>query len=308
MTSLNLIFQAYISSSLGRPLLSYFKNHPHFNPKDMVNYDWFKQKLQAKDRGLSTWIPEPLVGSVRDTYFATDDVDFHEDHCKHGKRLRIEANIDLTKIGKFGPFDTIFSHQSHNDGSKNKLYHQHSDISTQVQAYIQKVPSYVDTGTTFIETDAVYKGIFNKRTKRSGEDPLKTAIANKPTGTFIHERGAMPMLANNTTVIKVAASADYPHIFKSTHIDFELEIELAKDLFNKRINVHVSGWHNDFPAYELIIDGLVKYSYSPARHGHTGPTLYNLGLASTNFYASASKNLCDWEINELGQNKTSFGW
>ncbi|MCF6350952.1 MAG: hypothetical protein L3J23_07995 [Flavobacteriaceae bacterium] len=46
MISLRITFQAYIPKSLGKPLIEYFKNHKHFNPKDMINYDEFKRKLQ----------------------------------------------------------------------------------------------------------------------------------------------------------------------------------------------------------------------------------------------------------------------
>ncbi|MCF6347395.1 MAG: hypothetical protein L3J20_03745 [Flavobacteriaceae bacterium] len=308
MLPIRITFQAYIPKSLGKPLLSYFQNHPNFNSKDMINFDEFKRDLQSKDvLGGSTWIPEPLIGSVRDTFFATDNIDFHDDHSQHGKRLSIEASIDLTKIGKFGVFDTIFSHKNHDDGSANKLYHQHSDESHQVQAYIQKVPSHVDTGTTFIETDIVYRGVFDEKFKRTEEVPLKTSIDNKLTGTFFHTMGTR--VENNTTVIKVSASAGYPFAEPfSPNIDFELEIKLIKDILNKHITVNVKGLHNDFPAYELLVNGLVKYNYNPEDHDYSGPTLYNLGMASRDFNTTEWVNLSDWEIKEMERNNDPFGW
>lgn len=307
MFPLKITFQAYIPKSLGKPLLSYFQNHPNFNSKDMVNYDEFKRNLQSKDvLGGGTWIPEPLIGSVRDTFFATDNVDFHDNHSEHGKRLSIEASIDLAKIGRFGVFDTIFQHETHGDGTKNKFYHQHSDESHQVQASIQKIPSFVDTGTTFIETEVVYKGVFKEEPRRSKEDPLTTSIDNKLTGAFFHQAGTR--VENNTTIIKVSAYAGYPFIYRSTHIDFEIEIELIKDIFNKHITVNIKGFHNDFPAYELLVNDLVTYNYNPADHGYTGPTLYNLGMASRDFNTTKWINLSDWEIKEMERNNENFGW
>ncbi len=301
MLSLKITFQAYIPKSLGKPLIYYFKKHKHFNPKDMINYDEFKRKLLAKSKlGSSTWIPEPFIGGIRNTFFATDNTDFHNHHTEHGKRLQITANIDLRKIGKFGVFDTIFTHKH------GKFNHQHSDKSHQVQAYIQKLPNYVDTGTTFIETDAVYKGVFIPKHRRSIEEPLKTSIINKLTGTFFHQMGTR--VENNTTIIKVSASAGYPFIWNSTHIDFELEIELIKDISSKNITVNIKGSHDDFPAYELLVNGLVKYNYNPARHGYTGPTPYNLGMVSRDFSITEWIGLSDHHINENEKNNENFGW
>ncbi|MCF6350652.1 MAG: hypothetical protein L3J23_06415 [Flavobacteriaceae bacterium] len=302
MLSLRITFQAYIPKSLGKPLIEYFNNHKHFNPKDMINYDEFKRKLQTKSKlGSSTWIPEPLIGGIRDTFFATDNTDFHNHHTEHDKRLQITANIDLSKIGKFGVFDTVFTH------NHGKFNHQHSDESHQVQVYIQKLSNYVDTGTTFIETSAVYKGIFNEEMpRRSEEYPLKTSVINKLSGTFFHQMGTR--VENNTTIIKVAASAGYPFIWNSTHIDFELEIELIKDISSKKITVNIKGSHDDFPAYELLINGLVKYNYNPARHGYSGPTPYNLGMASRDFSATEWISLSDHDIKGNGKNNENFGW
>lgn len=267
----------------------------------MTNYNDFKRKIIAKDNAGHTWIPEPAIGSIFHTFFATDNIDSHSEYDEHSKRLRIETNIDLTKIGKFEMFDSIFTHMKH-EKKKVTNNHQHSDKSHQVKAYIQRLP-LEDTA----EKDAIYTGFFTEKSERSEEAPLKTSMRNELTGTFFHQKGTK--IENNTTVINVSASAGYPFLkHLAQHIDFELEIELVKNLRNKSIHITVNGWHNDFPAYELIIGDRIAYNYNPANHGYSGPTPYNLGFATTSFIKTEFISLNDSEVKLMTKSKDKYGW
>ena len=150
-------------------------------------------------------------------------------------------------------------------------------------------------------TRDLYVGVCNEsNAKRSDEDPLKISIRNLKKH-FYTDGG------NDTTEVIVSASAEYPFLeYVAPNIDFELKIELLKNLQSNKIDINISGWHNDFPAYELIINQSVAYSYNPADYGHTGPGLINL---NTKKYFNHTKwiTLSDWGVRDLKQEK-SFGW
>jgi hypothetical protein len=281
MLPINIKFQAYIPKSLGKSLLSYFQNDRRFNSNYMENYYEFKRKIEEEDSKGYRWIPEP--GNFATGYFfATDNIDFHDHHSEHSKRLSIDATIDPAKIGKYSLFDKglIFNHESHKKSVKG---HQHSDDSHRVEAFIAE-PGLIDAGMMMLPSTRLKSTGICKASpgEKSDELPLHVAISNALTGTYIHASDKSP--EKDTTIIKVAASAGYPYLkYVAQNIDFNLRIDLYRN-FDKSIRILVNGEHNDFPAYELLVDNQVLYSYDPLKHGYSGPTPYNLGIATTCFH------------------------
>ncbi len=299
MLPISIQFQAYIPKSLGKPLLDYFQQDSRFNL--LSNKDEFTRKLRAKDWNGFTWLPEP-GGFATNYYFATDNTDFHHHHNEHSTRLGLHVEIEPKKIGNYTLADTIFKHKRHKDwGGINS---QHSGESHRVHAYIKRISKgYIDTGTTFIESgEYEYIGVCDEvmRTNRSEEVPLDVSISNSKKHSF--ETGN-----DDTTTIKVSGSANYPFLkLVAPNIDFKVNIELHKSLSRKSIDVNISGKHNNFPAYELIIGHRVVYSHNPANYGYSGPGLINLNT-NKNFHATEWVRLNDWEVRDL-QEKNNFGW
>ena len=299
MLPISIQFQAYIPKSLGKSLLSYFEDQSSFNL--LSNKEEFIRKLKAKDFGNVTWLPEPF-NSLSDYYFATDDVDFHNHHSEHTSRLSLHAEIKPEKIGNYNLTDINFKHKRHkNMGGFNS---QHSGDSHRVHAYIKRVSKgHIDTGTTFIDSgEFEYIGICSDSIDSmiSLEAPLDVSIFNSKESYFSSEN-------NDVTTIKVKGSANYPFLgIIAPNIDFELSIVLHKNLDSKSITINVSGSHNEFPAYELIINDCVAYKYNPAIIGYTGPSLYNLSV-SKYFSARESIRLDECQVNELLR-ENKYGW
>ena len=308
MLSINIKFQAYIPKSLGTSMLDHFKNHPNFNRNDMINYDVFKRNLESCS-AANNWMKEP-GNFITDYFTATDDVDFHSKHNSHTKRMNFEAQIDLLGIGKFTIFDMAktFKHQYHKDVAWKGNNQQHCDYSQRVEASIIKTPEYLGN----VPIKMKYTGVFNRnKSKRSDEKELVTDFSNSLSGTYFHNPNKMP--ENETTTISVSASAHYPYIkFIAPDIDFEVIIKLYLDINSKTIKITIDGTHNNFPAYELLIDDVVAYNYNPSAHGYTGPTPNNLGIQSTDFTIIRSIRLNDWDIGALEYNhkfkKSVFDW
>ena len=273
MNPISIKFQAYIPKSLGKSLLSYFQNSEHFN--SLTNKEEFIRKIRNIDAKGFTWLPEP-GNSFSHKYFATDKVEMYHHHSEHSTRLAIQMEINPAKIGNMTRMDGIIKHDKHKF-KYGGLNSQHSGLSHQVCAYIKKVPELVDTGSVFIETGHHYVGVCSDTIShdRSDELPLNIDIQNSLSGMYFHESGTV--LKNDTTTIKVSASAGYPYAEPwSPNIDFELEIALCKNLANQSLNISVKGFHDSFPAYELVVNRNVAYSHNPSHYGHTGPGFTNL--------------------------------
>ena len=283
MLQLSIKFQCYIPKSLGKPLLDYFRNDPRIN--QLVNKDEFIRKLQSKDMHGYTWLPEP-GGFLTGKYFATDTGEVHARHSDHTIRLGFDLNVDPKKIGNYKLTDRIFDHKNHgSDWGGHRS--QHSGESHQVEAYIKrKATGYVDTGTTFIESGHEYVGVCSDSisTLRSEETPLKLSLENVLSRTYFHQAGTT--VPRDTTVFIISASAGYPFAEPfSPNIDFEVKVKVIREPSGKSVSVQVDGWHNDFPAYELIIGNKVVYDHNPSDYNYTGPGYGNL-TKSRNFKAS----------------------
>ncbi|EKT3967164.1 hypothetical protein NTJ12_002246 [Flavobacterium psychrophilum] len=298
MHTINIKFQAYIPKSLGKSLLSYFQSDSRFNPRDMLNYGEFKRNLENADRHGYKWLPEP--GNFASNYFfGTDNVNFHNSHSKHDVRLSLNMNLEIARIGRFTLFDQndIFYHSS--CGNNN----QHSDKSHRIEAFIRnKVPLYYGGSETgVVPTGMKYEGVCNgSQSLASKEKPLKKSIRNTVSGTYFSQQGKS--VKEDTTIIEASASAGYPFLEHfAQDIDFKIVAKLY--LNGKTVQISIDGEHNDFPAYELLIDNQVIYNYDPTKHGYSGPTPYNLGMASTKFRSSKSIHLDDWQVKSIEQSK-----
>ena len=82
-----------------------------------------------------------------------------------------------------------------------------------------------------------------------------------------------------TSKIKVKASGSYPFINIAPDINYKVTFTLKKAGGGK-IEVIAEGSHNEFPAYEALVDGANIYEYMTLG---SGPTLWNLGIFSDKF-------------------------
>ena len=88
-----------------------------------------------------------------------------------------------------------------------------------------------------------------------------------------------------TSKITVKASGSYPFIDVAPDINYKVTFTLKK-AGNGQIEVTVEGSHNQFPAYESLIDGSNIYQYMTSG---SGPNLWNLGVASDSFKVGPKK-------------------
>jgi len=252
---------------------------------NLHNKEEFVRKIRNIDAKGFTWLPEP-GNNFTNKYFATDNVEMFNNHSEHSSRLAISAEINPSIIGNMSKEDKIFLHNSHdNCGGINS---QHSGLSHQVTAYIENVSKMIDTGAIFIEADNYFLGVCSDTIKsvRSFENPLNIEVQNSLSGMYFHQTGTR--VDDDTTTIKVSASAGYPFAEPgSPNIDFALEIKIYKNYSSKSIQVNVKGFHNDFPAYELIIGNRIVYSHNPSDYCYTGPSFANL-------WKSRSFNKTEW--------------
>ena len=302
MLPIHINFNAFIPKSLGKTLLSYFENDARFNPKVMPNYAEFRQKLIKADSHGFKWLEEPAHFAT-DYYCSTDTVDFHDKECSnnHTKRLSIAMQFDIAKIGNYSFLDSA-SVFKHTHGKINDL-NQHSDESHRVEAFIRTVPIYYGGSKTgSIPTRIQYEGICKDAlSATSKEIPLKTSIKNTLSGVYFHRVGTR--VPNDSIVFEVAASAGYPFTpgFATPNIDFNLKITLH--LNGKSLRITINGEHNNFPAYELVVDGKVDYKYKPTDNG---PNHINLSK-SMKFSRTVYKQLSDWDLRQIESlNHSSF--
>lgn len=90
----------------------------------------------------------------------------------------------------------------------------------------------------------------------------------------------------NTTVFQASAAAAYPFVFGSPSIDLSGVWTLSKTgADGSQIKVALHGRHNDFPCYEVLVNGSSLYKFNTTG---SGPGLWNLGFASTKFNADGT--------------------
>ena len=83
----------------------------------------------------------------------------------------------------------------------------------------------------------------------------------------------------NETAVSINASETHPFSpdYISPSIDYGAQFGLKRNPDNS-VTIQIMGWNNLFPAYELIVNSSVVYSYYPS---DAGPTYTNLTLYTT---------------------------
>ncbi len=79
-----------------------------------------------------------------------------------------------------------------------------------------------------------------------------------------------------TTSMTFLASAGYPFVAVSPNIDYKINLRIVPK--GDDIEVIVDGKHNQFPCYELLVNGASQYTYSAA---DAGPGVWNLNTSTT---------------------------
>lgn len=91
---------------------------------------------------------------------------------------------------------------------------------------------------------------------------------------------------NDSSTFQASAAAAYPFVKLSPDIDLSGNWKLTKlDPAGSKVLVELNGEHNDFPCYEVLVNGTNLYRFNTSG---TGPNLWNLGMASTKFKASGT--------------------
>lgn len=270
-------FRAFIPKKLGKPLIDYFRGQIRY--KYLNNKEEFLKKLTDSEINKHYWLPEPQPFGSFGNFYATDNVDFYHSTENHSFRLGFHLEIFDSDIGEPLFQSDILKHKEHTHGNDYGIIgNQHSSLSHRIKAGIHRISFYQDMPKA--SNRDVYIGKVGKLySKRSKEKPLEITINSSKNNTF--------SLAKAKTRINISAAANYPFLdFISPDIDFSLSLIITKSHDNRSVGCTVQGWHNGFPAYELLINNKRIYKYNPADMGYSGPNVYNLSLIRKEFYAS----------------------
>lgn len=113
-------------------------------------------------------------------------------------------------------------------------------------------------------------------------------------GHVKHERkkaqskGKATVLSNgtNSTTFEASAAASYPFALFAPDIDISAKWTLTRQgASGDQVRVEAQGKHNNFPCYEVLVNGTSFYQYNTKG---SGPGLWNLGFASTKFSRSGT--------------------
>ena len=264
MAQIDITFQAYLPNSVGKPLAQYFAGKSVVN--NFVNTDEFMRALRRLDNRGYKWIPQPNTFFFG-YYTTTDNVSVnHRHNGDHTAKLQTELTIDTNLIGTYGARDVRFGHKAHQGGAV--VGNQHSDLSTRVR--ISKVPVDAIRSRPYGGVYATrYRGVVGTiQTRRSEEIPQPVDVVNSQEHPTMSAYGSRSN-TNDTTTITVSASAPYPFL-PSPAIDYTVVIKVT--MRGDTVFLNVSGSHNEFPAYEMMVNGSRVYHYNPSVNGHTGPT------------------------------------
>ncbi len=271
---MKLQFNAFIPGHLGRPLsmlaLSYKK-------VSLKNENEFYQYLQRVG-GSKTWIKEPASDNI---YCATDSREFGEHNIAFGKeehksrlflypKKKFGNNIDLSSIGSM--------HQKYG----NEVFQKLCDLSHRVRTHIsygmpdnsglKHTYHYGGSRINLIPTNHQSCHYANPNYPLYGSIEVFEDKRSDPYDSWLKWYDWVVDYDENKSVIVVAAEAGYPYAEPfSPNIDFRLTIELMRLQNNYQVRIH--GFHNQFPAYELLLDGVLTYKFMPAS---SGPGIYNL--------------------------------
>lgn len=102
-----------------------------------------------------------------------------------------------------------------------------------------------------------------------------TFISNKSTGLFARRPGITVRDVMNTTVLQAKAAGSYPFI-KMFAPDIDMALTVTLHRRPDRVDITFEGLQDQFPAYELVVNGVRKARWDPKANGQFGPNPFNL--------------------------------
>lgn len=112
---------------------------------------------------------------------------------------------------------------------------------------------------------------------------------NPTTGKIIDTKRAQANVKHSVSDVSACfsrffiwADAAYPFIPSPT-ISYRINVLMCFNASEQRTYVNVSGHHDGFPDYEVLVQGTLAWHYATP---HPGPTLFNLNAFSMGGYPS----------------------
>jgi len=120
-------------------------------------------------------------------------------------------------------------------------------------------------------------------------DTIQTGSAT-PSSSEVRRDGS-----TDKSAVVIAAEASYPFspipfVNLNPAINYDIAFTFER-LENGATTIRFNGWHDSFPAYEIIVNGTVIYSHEVA--ADEGPTISNLGGSNTTS-ASGEFTILPW--------------
>jgi hypothetical protein len=270
---LSFVYQSFIPQSVGRSLSEIFRDHPHLNRQDMVNYDEFMAFLRRTDatgrrQGHGgSWIPEPPpISTLKGTFAMTNDGEFEPkgNSRRHTtNKVSIEGRLDLREVGRMS---TVFL----------PVKVPSAVTAFQCRAAIVPQTSNINVGyPTIRPVTGRYVGVFSAPEPAISHISGRISLLNKSEGTYFTKPGTPAEELFDTTIIRAKAAGNYPFVWVvAPDIDITLTIKLRR--FGNRIEIQFEGLHDQFPAYELLVNGVRQRRWDPVANGQHGPNPINL--------------------------------
>lgn len=266
------VYQSFIPQSVGRPLTEIFRGHPYLNRQDLVNYDEFMNFLRQMDTNgrLSgeggTWIAEPPpFSTIKGTFAMTNDGEFATNGTlrRHTtNKVRIEGSIDLREIGQMSPL-------------RPPIQVPPAVRAFQCRAAIVPQTSNLNVGYPGVRlATGKYVGVYEYAKPAISHISGSVHVENKSEGTYLTRPGTPVTDLFDTTIVTIRASGSYPFVLMAPNIDMFLTIKLRRQ--GGGITITFEGRHDQFPAYELLVNGVSKRQWNPVAHGQFGPNPINL--------------------------------
>lgn len=271
--SFSFVYQSFIPQSVGRPLSEIFRSHPHFNRQDLINYDSFVASLQEADalgriqRSGGNWIAEPPpFSTVKGTYAMTNDGEFEAAGSarRHTtNKVRIEGNIDLREVGRMSAVSPPIRVPP-----TVEAYQCRADIVPQMSSLNVGYPGIqVTTGR--------YVGVYTKPEQKISHISGRVHVENKIEGSYFTRPGISAHDLFDTTILIAKAAGSYPFVpVLAPDIDMTLTVKLHRR--GDQVEVQFEGLHDQFPAYELLINDVRVRRWDPVANHQFGPNPVNL--------------------------------
>jgi len=267
----HVMIQGFIPKSLGKPMRAYFQHNPLFRPDRLINYEEFERFLRSTEALPGTWLPEPMPLTPLGSYYLTNDGEIgnHKDY-----KVRLAGTLDLSKVGRYRATDQPLQVITSSDT--------HRCTAAIAPARIIRPNGTIDE---LSKAKAEFAGPQSKTPFVRGhyQSPVNSfrATSLRP-GNVLLGRRPQPRPTNsgpsskapNATSVEAWASGGYPFFAASPGINVQLRVSMVR--LGNLMEITVTGEHDRFPAYEVYVNGRLRYSYNPVAHGQHGPSPFNL--------------------------------